>query len=123
MSAAEADESCVPLVISITGEVLRNPSDAELAGRVGLSVDPSKEFYDVVVVGGGPAGLGAAVYAASEGLRTVLVERSATGGQAGQSSRIENYLGVPDGISGSQLSERARRQAVKFGAELGGDAS
>ena len=72
----------------------------------------------MVVVGGGPAGLGAAVYAASEGLRTVLVERTATGGQAGQSSRIENYLGFPDGISGSQLAERARRQAVKFGAEV-----
>ena len=72
----------------------------------------------MVVIGGGPAGLGAAVYAASEGLRTVLVERSATGGQAGQSSRIENYLGFPDGISGSQLAERARRQAMKFGAEV-----
>ena len=72
----------------------------------------------MVVVGGGPAGLGAAVYAASEGLRTVLVERTATGGQAGQSSRIENYLGFPDGISGRQLAERARRQAMKFGAEV-----
>ena len=70
------------------------------------------------MIGGGPAGLGAAVYAASEGLRTVLVERTATGGQAGQSSRIENYLGFPDGISGAQLAERARRQAVKFGAEV-----
>jgi thioredoxin reductase (NADPH) len=70
------------------------------------------------VVGGGPAGLGAAVYGASEGLRTVLVEREATGGQAGQSSRIENYLGFPDGVSGGQLAERARRQAVRFGAEL-----
>jgi thioredoxin reductase (NADPH) len=71
-----------------------------------------------VVVGGGPAGLGAAVYASSEGLRTLLVERTATGGQAGTSARIENYLGFPDGISGSQLAERARRQAVKFGAEM-----
>ena len=71
-----------------------------------------------MVVGGGPAGLGAAVYGASEGLRTVLVEREATGGQAGQSSRIENYLGFPDGVSGGQLADRARRQAVKFGAEL-----
>ena len=70
------------------------------------------------MVGGGPAGLGAAVYGASEGLRTVLVEKFATGGQAGQSSRIENYLGFPDGLSGGQLTDRARRQAVKFGAEL-----
>ncbi len=111
-------EACIPVVITPGGDVLRSPSDAEIAAQVGLSVDPAGEFYDVVVVGGGPAGLGAAVYAASEGLRTVLVERSATGGQAGQSSRIENYLGFPDGISGSQLAERARRQAVKFGAEL-----
>ena len=70
------------------------------------------------MVGGGPAGLGAAVYGASEGLRTVLVEQLATGGQAGQSSRIENYLGFPDGVSGAQLTDRARRQAVRFGAEL-----
>ena len=70
------------------------------------------------MVGGGPAGLGAAVYGASEGLRTLLVERAATGGQAGQSSRIENYLGFPDGVSGAQLTDRARRQATKFGAEI-----
>jgi thioredoxin reductase (NADPH) len=89
-----------------------------LADRVGLSTMPTTDFYDVVIVGGGPAGLGAAVYAASEGLRTVLVERQATGGQAGQSSRIENYLGFPDGVSGTQLTDRARRQAHKFGAEI-----
>ena len=85
---------------------------------MGLTTTPAADFYDLVVVGGGPAGLGAAVYAASEGLRTVLVEKKATGGQAGQSSRIENYLGFPDGVSGAQLTERARRQATKFGAEL-----
>src|SRR3981081_2927806 len=79
---------------------------------------PLAAFYDLIVVGGGPAGLGAAVYGASEGLRTVLVERKATGGQAGQSSRIENYLGFPDGVSGAQLTDRARRQAQKFGAEV-----
>ena len=119
LAAAEvSDEECIPVVITSEGEVLRSPSDAELASRVGLSTDPTEEFYDVIVVGGGPAGLGAAVYAASEGLRTVLVERTATGGQAGQSARIENYLGFPDGVSGSQLAERARRQAVKFGAEV-----
>lgn len=90
----------------------------DLAAHVGLATAPSAEFYDLVVIGGGPAGLGAAVYGASEGLRTVLVERSATGGQAGQSSRIENYLGFPDGVSGAQLTDRARRQATRFGAEI-----
>src|SRR3712207_7775938 len=84
------------------------------AAVVGLTVDPREDFYDLVVVGGGPAGLGAAVYGASEGLRTVLVERRAIGGQAGQSSRIENYLGLPDGVSGAPLTERARRPAGKF---------
>jgi thioredoxin reductase (NADPH) len=118
LAAAEVGDDAIPVVITTDGHVLPSPSDAEIAAEVGLSVKPAEEFYDVVVVGGGPAGLGAAVYAASEGLRTVLVERTATGGQAGQSSRIENYLGFPDGISGSQLAERARRQAVKFGAEL-----
>jgi thioredoxin reductase (NADPH) len=108
----------LPVVITTDGEALVGPADAELAARVGLATTPSSEFYDLVVIGGGPAGLGAAVYGASEGLRTVLVERTATGGQAGQSSRIENYLGFPDGVSGAQLTDRARRQATKFGAEL-----
>jgi thioredoxin reductase (NADPH) len=108
----------LPVVITPDGEALVEPTDAELAGRVGLATTPSKDFYDLVVIGGGPAGLGAAVYGASEGLRTVLVERTATGGQAGQSSRIENYLGFPDGVSGAQLTDRARRQASKFGAEV-----
>jgi thioredoxin reductase (NADPH) len=94
------------------------PTDAELAARVGLATTPSADFYDLVVIGAGPAGLGAAVYGASEGLRTVLIERTAAGGQAGQSSRIENYLGFPDGVSGAQLTDRARRQATKFGAEM-----
>jgi len=105
-------------VITVDGEALVEPSDSDLAARVGLATTPSAEFYDLVVIGGGPAGLGAAVYGASEGLRTVLVERMATGGQAGQSSRIENYLGFPDGVSGAQLTDRARRQAAKFGAEV-----
>jgi thioredoxin reductase (NADPH) len=116
--AAELGDDSIPVVITPEGDVLPSPTDAQLASQVGLSVVPAEDFYDVVVVGGGPAGLGAAVYAASEGLRTVLVERTATGGQAGQSSRIENYLGFPDGISGSQLADRARRQAIKFGAEV-----
>jgi thioredoxin reductase (NADPH) len=118
LDAAGTDGVALPVVITVDGEALVEPSDADLAARVGLPTTPSAEFYDLVVIGGGPAGLGAAVYGASEGLRTVLVERTATGGQAGQSSRIENYLGFPDGVSGAQLTDRARRQATKFGAEL-----
>jgi thioredoxin reductase (NADPH) len=118
LEAAGADGLALPVVITPDGEPLVEPTDAELAERVGLATTPSKDFYDLIVVGGGPAGLGAAVYGASEGLRTVLVERLATGGQAGQSSRIENYLGFPDGLSGAQLTDRARRQATKFGAEV-----
>jgi thioredoxin reductase (NADPH) len=118
LDAAEVDGSTLPVVITSDGTVMVAPSETELANKVGLSTAPLKDFYDLVVVGGGPAGLGAAVYGASEGLRTVLVEQLATGGQAGQSSRIENYLGFPDGVSGAQLTDRARRQAVRFGAEL-----
>ncbi|RZS90078.1 thioredoxin reductase (NADPH) [Motilibacter rhizosphaerae] len=118
LEAAGAGDDDVPLVVPPSGTPLKSPGLAELAQAVGLSTEPSGEFYDLVIVGGGPAGLGAAVYGASEGLRTLLAERKATGGQAGTSSRIENYLGFPDGVSGSQLTERARRQATKFGAEL-----
>jgi thioredoxin reductase (NADPH) len=118
LDAAGADGLSLPVVITPDGDPLVEPTDAELASRVGLATTPSKDFYDLIVIGGGPAGLGAAVYGASEGLRTVLVERLATGGQAGQSSRIENYLGFPDGVSGAQLTDRARRQATKFGAEV-----
>lgn len=118
LAAAGADPSAVPLVLPRDGPPLPNPTPAELARHVGLSTNPSTDFYDLIIVGGGPAGLGAAVYAASEGLRTVLVEREATGGQAGQSSRIENYLGFPAGVSGAQLTDRARRQTLKFGAEM-----
>ena len=118
LAAAGADGLRLPVVITPDAEVLVEPADAELAGKVGLATIPAQDFYDLVVIGGGPAGLGAAVYGASEGLRTVLVERTATGGQAGQSSRIENYLGFPNGVSGAQLTERARLQASKFGAEV-----
>ena len=118
LAAAGADGRTLPLIITPDGETMVAPSDTDLAGKVGLSTTPAEDFYDLVVIGGGPAGLGAAVYGASEGLKTVLIERTATGGQAGQSSRIENYLGFPDGVSGAQLTLRARRQAQKFGAEL-----
>jgi len=118
LAAAKTDGLALPVVITPDGDAMVEPSDAELAARVGLATTPSKDFYDLIVIGGGPAGLGAAVYGASEGLRTVLVEQLATGGQAGQSSRIENYLGFPDGVSGAQLTDRARRQATKFGAEV-----
>jgi thioredoxin reductase (NADPH) len=118
LAAAGVDGATLPLVVTPDGGQLVQPTDAELAARVGLATLPTSDFYDIIVVGGGPAGLGATVYGASEGLRTVLVERRATGGQAGQSSRIENYLGFPDGVSGEQLTDRARRQATKFGAEV-----
>src|SRR5947209_10081254 len=118
LQAAGEDGLRLPVVVTERGTTLVEPSDAELADTLGLMTTPTQEFYDLVVIGGGPAGLAAAVYGASEGLRTVLIERTATGGQAGQSSRIENYLGFPDGVSGAQLTDRARRQATKFGAEL-----
>jgi thioredoxin reductase (NADPH) len=118
LEAAGATAADVPVVLTAGGDVLITPSISEVAGKVGLSTAPSDDFYDLIIVGGGPAGLGAAVYGASEGLRTVLIERTATGGQAGQSSRIENYLGFPEGVSGGQLTDRARRQASRFGAEL-----
>jgi thioredoxin reductase (NADPH) len=108
----------LPVAI-VAGSVLRHPTPGELASYLGLTLDsiPDRQF-DLVIVGGGPAGLAAAVYGASEGLRTLLVEREAVGGQAGASSRIENYLGFPTGISGADLTERAVVQAEKFGARL-----
>jgi thioredoxin reductase (NADPH) len=108
----------LPAVFLRDGSVLEAPTALELAARLGLPTQAELDFYDLVIVGGGPAGLAAAVYGASEGLRTVLVERAAPGGQAGQSSRIENYLGFPNGLSGADLARRAHDQARKFGAEL-----
>ncbi|OZC51732.1 response regulator [Rhodococcus sp. RS1C4] len=118
LTSAGVDDTVCPVIVTADGTALCAPSDSELGNHLGLTTTPSGEFYDLVVIGGGPAGLGAALYGASEGLRTTLIERTATGGQAGQSSRIENYLGFPDGVSGAQLAERARRQALKFGAEV-----
>jgi thioredoxin reductase (NADPH) len=112
------DADRLPVVLLEDGAVLERPTVLELAERLGLAGGPTQDHYDLVIVGGGPAGLAAAVYGASEGLRTVLVEREAPGGQAGQSSRIENYLGFPMGLSGSDLARRATDQARRLGAEL-----
>ena len=109
----------LPVVIAPGERVLRNPATAVLADELGLTetIDPAR-VYDLAVVGAGPAGLAAAVYAASEGLNTIVVEGIAPGGQAGTSSKIENYLGFPTGISGQALAGRAQVQAQKFGARL-----
>ncbi|MEL6262553.1 MAG: FAD-dependent oxidoreductase [Cyanobacteria bacterium J06626_6] len=112
------DSHCLPLVIMGDGQKLVTPTVQELAQQVGLQTEAAKPFYDLLIVGGGPAGLAAAVYGASEGLRTVLVEREAPGGQAGTSSRIENYLGFPVGLSGDDLARRAVTQAKRFGVEI-----
>jgi thioredoxin reductase (NADPH) len=118
LEAAGLDGARLPVVVTGEGRALVDPTDAEVAQEAGLATHAVEQLYDLAVVGGGPGGLGAAVYGGSEGLRTVLVESVATGGQAGTSSRIENYLGFPDGVSGAQLTDRARRQAVKFGVEI-----
>jgi thioredoxin reductase (NADPH) len=118
LAANGGDAQRLPLVITDTGQALEAPTTAEVASALGLAAAPSLPFYDLIVIGGGPAGLGAAVYGASEGLGTVLVEREAIGGQAGQSSRIENYLGFPSGIAGGELAWRATTQARRFGAEM-----
>jgi thioredoxin reductase (NADPH) len=112
------EEDRLPVALLEDGSVLERPTVLELAERLGVAVQPAQEHYDLVIVGGGPAGLAAAVYGASEGLRTVMVEREAPGGQAGQSSRIENYLGFPSGLSGLDLARRATDQARRLGAEL-----
>jgi thioredoxin reductase (NADPH) len=118
LRVAGVDAERLPVALLEDGTVLKRPSILELAERLGVAGTPTQDHYDLVVVGGGPAGLAAAVYGASEGLRTVMVEREAPGGQAGQSSRIENYLGFPAGLSGSDLARRATDQARRLGAEL-----
>lgn len=118
MEAAGLDDELLPVLVFEEGEALVRPAQGEIAARVGLHTAADLPFYDLVILGGGPAGLAAAVYGASEGLRTLLVERHATGGQAGQSSRIENYLGFPSGLSGADLARRATAQARRLGAEM-----
>ena len=113
-----SDPQQLPLVIFTDGEAMRAPATAAVAEKIGLKSQATQPFYDLAIVGGGPAGLAAAVYAASEGLRTVMIERDAPGGQAGTSSRIENYLGFPSGISGGELARRAVTQARRFGVEI-----
>jgi thioredoxin reductase (NADPH) len=111
-------ETRLPIVLFPDGGLLADPDNHILAERMGLQITAARPFYDLVIVGGGPAGLASAVYAASEGLRTVLVEREATGGQAGTSAMIENYLGFPKGLSGADLARRATSQARRFGVEI-----
>jgi thioredoxin reductase (NADPH) len=112
------DGADLPLVVLADGSVLVHPSRTDLAEKVGLRTQAEKPFYDLAIVGGGPSGLAAAVYGASEGLRTIMVESEAPGGQAGTSSRIENYLGFPSGLSGADLARRALAQAQRFGVEV-----
>ncbi|TYQ27733.1 response regulator [Pseudanabaena sp. UWO311] len=116
--AGEKGNPCLPLVILPDGTKLVKPSITDIAGKVGLQTEAEKPFYDLAIIGGGPAGLAAAVYGASEGLRTVMIEKEAPGGQAGTSSRIENYLGFPVGLSGSDLARRGVTQAKRFGVEI-----
>jgi thioredoxin reductase (NADPH) len=118
LELAGLDAARLPVVLLPDGAVLTQPDVAELAKRIGLRVHAEREAYDLVVVGAGPAGLAAGVYGASEGLSTLVVECEAPGGQAGTSSRIENYLGFPVGLSGADLTMRARQQATRFGAEI-----
>lgn len=118
LRARGLDESKLPVVLFPDGTALIQPTSTEIAAKIGLRIQAEQEYYDVVVVGAGPAGLAAGVYGASEGLTTLIVEPFAPGGQAGSSSRIENYLGFPDGLSGEDLAQRAFLQAGRFGAEF-----
>ena len=112
------EEPQLPVIFFPDGTVLDNPDFRTLATKAGLRTEATEKFYDLIIVGAGPAGLGAAVYGASEGLKTLLIDKEATGGQAGTSSRIENYLGFPKGLSGADLARRATAQATRLGAEI-----
>jgi thioredoxin reductase (NADPH) len=118
LATTGADGSSLPLVVFPDGSFIGNPPTSEVARRLGLKTKAEFPFYDLVVVGAGPAGLAAAMYGAADGLRTLLIEREAPGGQAGRSSRIENYLGFPMGLSGNDLARRAIAQARRFGVEI-----
>ena len=118
VDAVTQGERRLPVVFLPDGSTLVAPDHRLLAEKVGLRTQATQPFYDLIIVGAGPAGLGAAVYGASEGLRTLMIDRQATGGQAGTSSRIENYLGFPKGLSGADLAQRATAQALRLGAEI-----
>src|SRR5260221_4708867 len=118
LAVAQRDCLRLPAAIFADNSALSDPTTSELAAKLGLRMSATTSFYDLLIVGGGPAGLAAAVYGASEGLTTVMIEREAPGGQAGMSSRIENYLGFPSGLSGSDLARRAVTQARRFGVEI-----
>lgn len=118
VAAASGEKVRLPVLFFPDGSTLVDPDHRTLAEEVGLQTQATQPFYDLIIIGAGPAGLGAAVYGASEGLRTALIEKEATGGQAGTSSRIENYLGFPKGLSGADLARRATAQATRFGAEI-----
>ncbi len=118
LGEAEEVDPAIPMILFADGSTLRDPSTRQIAEKVGLQTKAALPFYDVVIVGGGPAGLAAAVYASSEGLKTILVESEAPGGQAGTTSRIENYLGFPAGLSGGDLARRGLAQARRLGAEI-----
>lgn len=107
-----------PAIFFEDGNILQNPEIREVANKIGLNTTPSSDSYDVAIIGAGPAGLAAAVYGGSEGLKTILIEKRAPGGQAGTSTRIENYLGFPNGLSGAELTKRAITQAIRFGTEF-----
>ena len=117
-SLDENERANLPLLVFADGTRMAQPNPSQVAEKVGLKTHATEEFYDLVIVGGGPAGLAAAVYGASEGLRTIMIEREAPGGQAGMSSKIENYLGFPAGLSGGDLTRRAVAQAKRFGVEI-----
>jgi len=118
LQAGSDDDQTIPVVLFADGTRLVDPDRRAIAEQVGLQTEADNPFYDLIIIGGGPAGLAAAVYGASEGLRTVMVEAEAPGGQAGTSSRIENYLGFPSGVSGGDLARRAATQATRLGAEI-----